>query len=139
MIRSCLVILAIATIVSTLAVSSPQAAEKETCEMEKIMLGFRPEPSQITVGATRTSIEVYHTYQSPSTMKTKEYLTCRLHLDCTIDASVASFALQVEETNYGVGSIQRKLKIVRAASAVDFQDSGGAIVQKCRISRIADK
>lgn len=139
MVRACRFVAALAVALTLTAVASAPAAAKETCEMEKMMLGFRPEPSRINVGATGASIEVYHEYQSPSTMKVSEYLTCRLHFDCTIAAGVASFALQVEETEYGVGSIKSKRKVVRAASAVEFQNSGGAVVQKCQINRITDK
>lgn len=72
-------------------------------------------------------------------MKRSEHLTCQLHLDCTINAGAASFSLHVEELDHGVGSIQRKQKIVRTASEVDFTNSSGASLQKCRIKKITDR
>lgn len=122
-----------------LSATAPFASAKESCDIEKMMLGFTPEPSRIAIGRGATSIEIHHTYKSPSTLKTSQYLTCRLHLDCTVAAGVAALQLPVEETKFGVGRAKSVRKVVRTASSVDFKDAKGTVMQSCRIVRIADK
>ncbi|MAG95435.1 MAG: hypothetical protein QF797_15165 [Alphaproteobacteria bacterium] len=129
----------IAVTVLLLAMAPFAGSAKEICEVEKNMFGFEPEPSQIAIGPGGTNIEIHHAYKSPSTMKTSEHLTCRLHLGCTVASGVATLTLPVEITELGLSSVRRKLKVVRLGSNVEFKNAAGAVVQSCRIVRIGDK